>query len=146
MITPKKKKIINYLYYKIAPHKFLKFHNFIPLYFNIYNLIKFKFYSIIKHFIIILTHHIFFNRFFFFFFHIYKHNHKTKSNTKVYSIYKHNNNKCLLIIIIIFSFHIDIKLKRKKLYHVKLSHRLHRLPTSLIDIFAKIKEEEVTFL
>ena len=35
-------------------------HNFTPHYFNIYFLIKFKFYSIIKHFIRILTYYIFF--------------------------------------------------------------------------------------
>ena len=33
------------------------FHNFTPHYFNIYILIEFKFYSIIKHLIKILTHY-----------------------------------------------------------------------------------------
>jgi hypothetical protein len=44
-----------------ALHKFLKSHNFTPHYFNIYFLIEFQFYSIIKPSIRILTHHIFFN-------------------------------------------------------------------------------------
>ena len=63
-----------YLYYNVKPnfltfgwphhvasHKFLKSHNFTPHYFNIYFLIEFQFYSIIKLSIRILTHHIFFN-------------------------------------------------------------------------------------
>ena len=45
----------------VAPHKLLKSHNFTPHCFNIYFLIEFKFYSIIKSSIRILTHHIFFN-------------------------------------------------------------------------------------
>ncbi len=43
-------------------HKFLRFHNFTHHYFNIYFLIEFEFYSIIKPFIRILTHHIFINK------------------------------------------------------------------------------------
>ena len=43
------------------PHKLLKSYNFTPHYFNIYFLIEFQFYSIIKPSIRILTHHIFFN-------------------------------------------------------------------------------------
>jgi hypothetical protein len=51
---------------------------------------EFKFYSIIKHSIRILTHHIFFNK------GIYYSTYKTQSyllsNTKIYSIYKRNIN------------------------------------------------------
>jgi hypothetical protein len=51
---------------------------------------EFKFYSIIKHSIRILKHHIFFNK------RIYYSLYKTQSylisNTKIYSIYKHNIN------------------------------------------------------
>ena len=45
----------------VAPHKFLKSHNFTPHCFNIYFLIEFKFYFIIKPSIRILIYHIFFN-------------------------------------------------------------------------------------
>jgi hypothetical protein len=63
-----------YLYYNVKPKLFLLlvnliilhhiswFHNFTPHYFNIYFLIEFKFYSIIKHLIRILTLYILFNR------------------------------------------------------------------------------------
>ena len=61
-------------FHDIASHKLLRSHTFTSHYFNIYFLIEFKFYSIIKLFIRILTHHIFFNRKNIFF-HIYKHNH-----------------------------------------------------------------------
>jgi hypothetical protein len=64
-------------------------HNFTPHYFNIYFLIDFEFYSIVKPSIRILTHHIFFNRKNILF-HISKHNHNKISNTKIYSIYRHN--------------------------------------------------------
>ena len=66
--------------HNIAPYKILSFHNFTPYYFNIYFLIKFKFYSIIKHLIRILTYYIFFNR-----------------NNILFNIYKHNHNKCLIL-------------------------------------------------
>ena len=58
----------------IAPHKLLRSHNFRPHYF------KFKFYSIIKHSIIILTYHIFFDR----------------KNIMLY-IYKHNHDNCEIL-------------------------------------------------
>ena len=64
------------------PHKLLRSHNFTPYYLNIYILIEFKFYSIIKHLIKILTHYIFFNR--------------NKGNI-LFHIYKHNHNKCLIL-------------------------------------------------
>jgi hypothetical protein len=56
-----KLKLFDFLPHHITSHKLLKSHNFIPHYFNIYFLIEFKFYSIIKPSIRILTHHIFFN-------------------------------------------------------------------------------------
>ena len=92
-----------YLYYNVKPnfltfgwphhvasHKFLKSHNFTPHYFNIYFLIEFQFYSIIKPFIRILTHHIFFN--IRIYYSIYKIQSYLISNTKIYSMYKHNIN------------------------------------------------------
>jgi hypothetical protein len=60
------------------PHKLLSSHNFTPRYFNIYFLIEFKFYSIIKPSIRILTHHI------------------NRKNILFY-IHKHNLNKCLIL-------------------------------------------------
>ena len=68
--------------HNIAPHKLLSSYNFILYYFNIYIyiLIEFKFYSIIKHLIRILTYYIFFNR-----------------NNILFHIYKHNHNKCLIL-------------------------------------------------
>jgi hypothetical protein len=67
-----------------APHKLLNSYNFTLHYFNIYIyiyiLIEFKFYSIIKHLIRILTYYIFFNR-----------------NNILFHIYKHNHNKCLIL-------------------------------------------------
>ena len=73
------------LFRSITPHKFLRSHNFIPYYFNIYFLIEFKFYSIIKPCIKILTHHIFFNR-----------------KNILSHIYKHNHNKYLIIEYILY--------------------------------------------
>jgi hypothetical protein len=52
------------------------------------SIFEFKFYSIIKHSIRILTHHIFFNKRIYY--SIYKTQLYLMSNTKIYSIYKHN--------------------------------------------------------
>jgi hypothetical protein len=62
-------------------------YNFISYYFNIYFLIEFKFYSIIKHLIKILTHYIFFN-----------------INNIIFHIYKYNHDKGIINTIIINFF------------------------------------------
>jgi hypothetical protein len=54
------------------------------------SIFEFKFYSIIKHSIRILTHHIFFNKRIYY--SIYKTQSYLMSNSKIYSIYKHNIN------------------------------------------------------
>jgi hypothetical protein len=54
------------------------------------SIFEFKFYSIIKHSIRILTHHILFNKRIYY--SIYKTQSYLMSNTKIYSIYKHNIN------------------------------------------------------
>ena len=54
------------------------------------SIFEFKFYSIIKHSIRILTYHIFFNKRIYY--SIYKTQSYLMSNTKIYSIYKHNIN------------------------------------------------------
>ena len=74
----------------VAPYKFLKSHKFTPHYFNIYFVIEFNFYSIIKPSIRILTHHIFFN--IIIYYSIYKTQSQLMSNTNIYSIYKRNIN------------------------------------------------------
>ena len=67
------------------------------------SIFDFKFYSIFKHSIRILTHNMFFNKRIYY--SIYKTQSYLMSNTKIYSIYKHN--MYLLIIIIIINFHQD---------------------------------------
>ena len=99
-----KSKLFWFLVDLIILHHISWSHNFTPHYFNIYFLIEFIFYSIIKHLIRILTHYIFFNRNNILF-HIYKHNHIRilthyiffNRNNILFHIYKHNHNQCLIL-------------------------------------------------